>query len=80
MPETTHRALMTVRGLEKGRTEARETEPVKPVADAVVDVTLPYVLPPVRAMIQVQRLTAMRPGEVCLMRPAPSALDIPSIQ
>ncbi len=68
VPETTHRALMSVRGLEKGRTEARETEPVRPIADAVVDATLPYVLPPVRAMIRLQRLTGMRPGEVCLMR------------
>jgi integrase len=68
VPETTHRALMTVRGLERGRTEARETEPVKPVADAVVDAVLPFVLPTVAAMIRVQRLTGARPGEVCLMR------------
>ena len=67
-PETTWRSLTTVRGLERGRTEARETEPVKPVADIVVDATLPYVLPPVRAMIQVQRLAGMRPGEACVMR------------
>ena len=68
VPETTHRALATVRGLERGRTEARETEPVKPVADDVVDSTLPHVLPPVRAMIRLQRLTGARPDEVCLMR------------
>jgi integrase len=68
IPEPTYRALTTVRGLEKGRTEARETEPVQPVADADVDAVLPFVLPPVAAMIQLQRLTGARPGEVCLMR------------
>jgi integrase len=68
VPETTYRALTAVPGLERGRTEARETEPVGPVGDAVVDATLPHVLPPVRAMIQLQRLTGARPGEVCIMR------------
>jgi integrase len=68
VPESVWRSLTTVRGLERGRTDARETEPVKPVADAVVDATLPHVLPPVRAMIRLQRLTGMRPGEACMMR------------
>jgi integrase len=66
--ESVWRSLTTIRGLERGRTEARETEPVKPVADAVVDATLPHVLPPVRAMVRLQRLTGMRPGEACIMR------------
>jgi hypothetical protein len=39
--ETTHRALATVRGLEKGRTEARETDPVRPVQDGDVDAVCP---------------------------------------
>src|SRR5579872_4364584 len=52
VPESVWRSLTTVRGLEKGRTQARETEPVKPVADAVVDATLPHVLSPIRAMIE----------------------------
>jgi integrase len=68
VPESVWRALTAVRGLERGRTEARETEPVKPVADAVVDATLPFTLPPVAAMVELQRLTGMRPGEVCGMR------------
>jgi integrase len=68
VPESAWRALTAVRGLERGRTEAHETEPIKPVADAVVDATLPYVLPPVAAMIELQRLTGMRPGEACAMR------------
>jgi integrase len=68
VPETVYRALAAVRGLEKGRTEARESEPVGPVPDAFVEAVLPHVLPAVQAMIQLQRLTGMRPGEVCRMR------------
>lgn len=66
--ESTWRALTTVRGLERGRSTARETEPVGPVADAVVDATLPFLTVPVQAMIRLQRLTGARPGEVCQMR------------
>lgn len=43
--------------------------PVKPVEDQHVDATLPYVTPHVSAMIQVQRLTGMRPDDVVSMRP-----------
>ena len=46
----------------------RETEPVKPVADRDVDAILPFLSPQTRAMVEVQRLTGMRPGEVVLMR------------
>lgn len=68
VPETVYRALTTVRGLEKGRCAARESEPVRPVADDAVEAVIPHVLPPVRAMIRIQRLTGARPGEVCDMR------------
>ena len=37
--------------------------------DQHVDATLPFVTPHVRAMIQVQRLTGMRPDDVVSMRP-----------
>jgi integrase len=66
--EPVYRALMAVPGLQCGRSPARETEPVRPVADAVVQVTLPYVRPQVAAMVQLQRHTGMRPGEVVLIR------------
>jgi integrase len=68
VPESTWNQLTTVRGLEKGRTEARETEDVRPVAEAHVAAVLPYLLPPVRAMIELQLVTGMRPGEACAMR------------
>ncbi len=66
--ETVYRALRAVPGLQRGRCEARETEPIEPVAEAVVDATLPFLLPTVRAMVEVQLLTGMRPGEVCALR------------
>jgi hypothetical protein len=66
VPPSVHHALVTVGGLKRGRTAARETEPVKPVSVAFVEAVLPHVLPPVRAMIELQRLTGMRPGEVCI--------------
>ncbi len=57
VPETVYRALGTVSGLERGRCNVRETEPVKPVHEAHVEAILPYVLPPVAAIIRLQQLT-----------------------
>ena len=62
-------ALRDIKGLRKGQAGAREPKPVGPVADDVVEKTLEYVGPVVAAMIRLQRLTGMRPGEVCIMRP-----------
>jgi integrase len=50
-----------------GRTAAPEAPPVRPVDDATVDATLPFLPPLVADMVRVQRLTGMRPGEVCGM-------------
>ena len=51
------------------RGEVRESDPVRPVAECHARAVLPYVLPPVAAMVELQLLTGMRPGEVCRMRP-----------
>lgn len=56
-----HEALSTVTGLKFGRTSARESEPVKPVDEKTVELTLPYVTPQISAMIRLQLLTGMRP-------------------
>lgn len=61
--------LQSVPGLKFGRTEAKETEPVKPVADEHVNATLPFLTPHVATMVRLQRLTGMRPCEVVMMRP-----------
>jgi integrase len=68
VPETVYRALATVPGLQRRRSEARETAPVTPVPARDVEGVLPHVMPPVAAMIRLQLLTGMRPGEVCQMR------------
>ena len=47
---------------------SRESEPVKPVPEAFVDAIRPHVSRQVWAMVELQRLTGMRPGEVCSMR------------
>ena len=60
--------LQTVEGLRRGHTSAPETQPVRPVDDAIVDATLEHCTPTLKAMIQLQRLTGMRPGELCIMR------------
>ncbi|HKB39182.1 MAG TPA: site-specific integrase, partial [Gemmataceae bacterium] len=63
VPPSVLYALQAVRGLQKGRSDARESEPVKPVPEAFIDAVLPFVTATVRAMIELQRLTGMRPGE-----------------
>ena len=64
-----HQALLAVPGLRKGRTAWREPKPITPVADQVVDATLPNLSLVVADMIRFQRLTGCRPGEVCQLRP-----------
>ena len=51
-------------GYRAGRTDAREAGPVRPVPDDLLEAVRPPVLPHVRAMVDLQLLTAMRPGEV----------------
>lgn len=70
VPPTVLQALQAVAGLRYGRSEAIETEPVRPVPDEFVDAVLPHVAPQVAAMIELQRVTGMRSGEVTIMRGA----------
>ena len=60
-------SLQAVDGLRYGRTDAPETAPVRPVADQLVEATLPHLTPVVADMVRVQRHTGMRPAEVCGM-------------
>lgn len=68
VPPDIHLALKAVDGLRRGRTAAKESLPVRPVPDAHVEATLPHLSRQVRAMVEMQLLTGMRPGEVCAMR------------
>jgi integrase len=68
VPVAVCQLLDSVEGLRQGRSEARETPPVKPVPEAFVEATLPFLRPQTAVMVLLQLLTGMRPGEVVVMR------------
>ena len=59
--------LSQVQNLKAFRSDAPETEPVRPVDDAAVEATCAAMARNTADMVRVQRLTGMRPGEVCNM-------------
>ena len=65
-----YHGLMTVEGLKRNRSAARETPKRRPVKEKFVFAVLPYTTPVVAAMVELQLLTGMRPGELVIMRPA----------
>ena len=69
IPPSIHHALVTVSGLRLGRTDAREGKRVLPVPEDDIAAIMPYVSRQVWTMVQLQRATGMRPGEVTSMRP-----------
>jgi integrase len=68
IPPSVHHGLQAVSGLRRGRCEVRETDPVRPVPDAFVDAIRPHVSRWIWTMVALQRLSGMRPGEVCSLR------------
>jgi integrase len=69
VPGGVYEALRCVSGLKRGRTEAREGRKVKPIGDADVIATIEHLPAVVADMVQLQRLTGARPGEICDIRP-----------
>ena len=67
-PSSVYEALRTVSGLQRGRSEAREADPVSPACEEHVQAALPFLPAPVGAMAELQLLTGMRPGEAMAMR------------
>ncbi len=67
-PPTAYQALAAVAGLERGRTPARESEPVRPIRDEDVAAALPFLNRHVAGLVEFQRLTGCRPGEACAVR------------
>jgi len=68
VPPSIAGALEHVEGLSRGRTSAPESRKVRPPPPEDVQAVLEVVTAHVAAMIQIQRLTAMRPSEVVAMR------------
>ncbi len=69
LPVGVYQALLSVAGLRKGRSDAKEAVPIGPVPEAHVLETLPHLSPQVAAMVRLQMLTGARPGEVAAIRP-----------
>lgn len=68
VPGSTWHALAALSGLRRGDSTAPEPRKVGPVPDAFVDAIQPHVPRAVWAMVELQRLTGMRSGEVAIMR------------
>ncbi len=68
VPSTVLQALQALAPLKRGRSAARETEPVSPVPQELIDEVLRVAPRQIAAMIRLQCLTGMRPGEVVTMR------------
>ena len=69
IPIATHQALTTVAALRPGDTDRAEARKLPPVSDELVERTLPHLPEKIQAMVQLQRLAGMRPGELVRLRP-----------
>ena len=68
VPVETWQALTSLAPLKRGRTKARESVPVGPVSEEHVDAVLPYMGAQIRAMVELQRLSGCRSGEIVQIR------------
>jgi integrase len=78
LPASVFQNLLTVPGLRHGKTPARESKKIRPVAQDRVDATLPFLPQVVKAMVQLQQLAGARPTEICLLRPLDIDMRNPS--
>lgn len=69
VPPSVFQALSAVPGLRRGRSGARETEPIESVSVEVIEATLLHLSEVVADMVRLQRVTGMRPAEICILRP-----------
>ena len=69
VPGSVYHSLQAVAGLRSGRCDAPDGKPVRPVAQEMIDAVEQFVSRQVWAMIQLQLLTAARPGEICILKP-----------
>jgi hypothetical protein len=59
-PAAVYQGLRAVAGLRRGKSDARETARVKPVPEGDIDAAVPWMPPPVAAMVRLQVLTGCR--------------------
>ena len=69
VPPEKYMAMKTMKLLKAYRTNARELKKVRHVPDTVIEQTLPHLPKVVSDMVRFQRLTGVRPGELCSLRP-----------
>ncbi|MFO0806072.1 MAG: tyrosine-type recombinase/integrase [Gemmataceae bacterium] len=70
VPGSVFQSLAAVAGLQRGRCGVRDAAGVKPVDEATVAATLPFLAPHDRGLVEFQQLTGCRPGEATLIRRA----------
>lgn len=61
-------ALLAVKGLKRGRTDAAESDPVRPVPDELLNPIEMHISKQVWSMIRLMLLTGARPGEIVGLR------------
>lgn len=69
VPGDVYVGLTTLAALKRGRSLARETKPIGPVEDQIVEATLAHLPEVLASMVQFHRRTGCRPSEVCQIRP-----------
>jgi len=65
VPTSVHQALGCLEPLKFDRTAAPEAPELPAVSDEQITAVLPHLGPRIASMVMLQRLTGMRPGEVC---------------
>lgn len=79
LPEPVYASLRTVQALKQGRCKAKESVPVSPVDQEVVDNTLPHLGAVAQAMVQLQLLSGARPGEITKLRPCDVSFGVDGV-
>jgi len=80
VPAAAFHALQTVSGLAAGRTAAPDRPAIPPAPADDVAAAYRELTPTLRAMVHLQLLTGMRPGEVCRLRACEIDRDGPTIE
>jgi integrase len=68
VPSSVYEALRTVPGLQPGRTRAPDRKPIRPADVEQVEAALPFMPPPVAALVRLQLLSGARGGDLLGLR------------